>query len=64
MATDKPRLKPIRLGDLIAQLQKLQETTPDAFVLTEGCDCQGPCSGVNVDRDGYVVLLRDDSRDL
>ena len=32
----------ITVAKLIEQLQALPQ---DAFVLTEGCDCDGPCSG-------------------
>lgn len=32
----------IKVADLIAQLQELPQ---DAYVLTEGCDCNGPCEG-------------------
>jgi hypothetical protein len=50
---------------LIAQLSALP---PDAYVLTEGCDCVGPASGAslgyraNAYYAGKVVILRDDDR--
>lgn len=47
--------------ELIAELQKLP---PDMRVETEGCDCVGPCIGVEKwgDEKGkfYAVLLRGD----
>lgn len=53
---------PITVRELI---EKLQELPPDAYVLTEGCDCEGPCSGVRV-QNSYkgaecVLLVRDDT---
>ncbi len=55
--------KPITVAQLIEQLRALPQ---DAYVLTEGCDCVGPCSGVD-NKEGYakrgqVVLRRDDFR--
>lgn len=49
-------MKPITVGALIAELQTLPQ---DAFVLTEGCDCEGPCSGVELSGK-QAVLKRDD----
>jgi hypothetical protein len=57
--------KPITVRELIAQLSALP---PDAYVLTEGCDCVGPASGAslgyraNAYYAGKVVILRDDDR--
>lgn len=48
-------MTPIRVTDLIAILSKMPQ---DAFVLTEGCDCNGPCSGAELS--GNQVLLRRD----
>lgn len=39
----QPALKPLTVGELI---EKLKAYAPDAWVLTEGCDCTGPCGGI------------------
>ena len=46
------------VSELIEILSKLPQ---DAFVETEGCDCNGPCGGAHVDGYGGVLLERDSS---
>lgn len=52
-------MKPSTVGELIAQLQKLD---PNTLVLTEGCDCIGPWSGSIEERGSgarkFVVIGR------
>lgn len=63
VSDDKNKL-PIRVSELVAALQALPQ---DAFVLTEGCDCYGPCGGAelldHVPYFGMVLLGRDENRD-
>lgn len=58
---EKPKEKPITVAALIA---KLQTFPPDAYVETQGCDCEGPCDGAELRTPNkgvpYVVLTRDD----
>lgn len=51
--------KAMTVAQLIAELQKLP---PELKVLTEGCDCTGPCASVSVeagwnDDDPDLVML-------
>jgi len=55
----KQTTPPITVRELIAALQQLPA---DAYVFTEGCDCEGPCSEAVLSKPGYVRLSRDDSR--
>lgn len=53
---------PITVRELIAVLETMP---PGAFVFTEGCDCEGPCSGAQIGcslSDRGVLLARDDTR--
>lgn len=56
-------MKPSTVGELIAQLQKLD---PSTLVETEGCDCVGPWSGSIEERGSgdkkYVTIGREDDR--
>ncbi len=52
--------KPLTVAELIEALRKLD---PELRVHTEGCDCTGPCTGVEVGDDGdgdgdYILLTR------
>ncbi len=52
----------MQVKELIKQLQAVDG---ELHVLTEGCDCWGPCSGVSIEDtlggQRRVVLLRDDT---
>jgi hypothetical protein len=53
----------VTVAELIEFLKALPQDMP---VLTEGCDCHGPCSGASVytkHTPPYVVLERDDARE-
>lgn len=61
----------ITVRQLIEQLQALGPEMLDAYVETEGCDCEGPCSGAGLKLTDYVkgrldapharvLLMRDD----
>lgn len=40
-------------------IEKLQQMPPDAEVILEGCDCFGPCRGVEFDDvDGKAEMRR------
>lgn len=48
--------KQLTVREVIEQLQQLP---PDALVALEGCDCYGPCCGVEFDDvDGTVDMRR------
>lgn len=48
----------------VAQLIELLKRAPqDAKVITEGCDCIGECDGIEVDKDGDLMLTRPDGVD-
>jgi hypothetical protein len=62
-----PRSGVVTVGELVAALQRLPQ---DALAYTEGCDCTGPCRGVELrerGRDGedsaHVMLLREDGNE-
>ena len=45
------------VGDLVAELLKFDQK---AYVFTEGCDCTGNVVGVTLEKDGTILIERDD----
>ena len=45
------------VGELVAELLKFDQK---ACVFTEGCDCTGNVVGVSLNKDGTVLIERDD----
>jgi len=63
---DKPKTRIIRLAEFTRRCQQLLAEVGDVPVHTEGCDCVGPCVGI--DATCYrgvtsVTTWRDDNAD-
>jgi hypothetical protein len=56
-----------RIMITVKELKELIKNLPEDYpVLTEGCDCEGPCNGIElkmIDDKSYVVITRDDSEE-